>query len=235
LIYRDVFYLFAAAENNMTKAFLFDLNGTMIDDMDYHTDAWFDILNNELGANLSREEVKLHMYGKGEEMLVRVFGDERFTADEMARLVKNKEQAYQAAFRPRLKLIKGLDIFLEKAYNAGIKMAIGSAAIEYNIDFVLDGLDIRKYFPVIISADRVKESKPDPETFLTCAEGLGLKPQECIVFEDNPKGVESALQGGMKSIVITTMHEEHEFTGLPNILKFIEDYNDPFMDQLLAQ
>ena len=218
---------------NMIKAFLFDLNGTMIDDMDYHTDAWHQILNNDLGASMSRQEVKMHMYGKGEEMLVRVFGEGRFTDAEMAELIRNKEQTYQDTFRPNLKLIEGLDAFLEKAHKKGIKMAIGSAAIEFNIDFVLDGLNIREYFPVVVSADDVKESKPDPETFLACMNRLGFKPEECIVFEDNPKGVESAQRGGMKSVVITTMHEEHEFEDLTNILKFVEDYNDPYLDELL--
>ena len=218
----------------MIQAFLFDLNGTMIDDMDYHTDAWHNVLNNDLGANLSRQEVKMEMYGKGEEMLVRVFGEGRFEYEEMSGIVFEKEKKYQAAFRPHLKLIKGLDRFLEKYHQQGIKMAIGSAAIMFNIDFVLDGLDIRKYFPVTISADDVEKSKPDAETFLKGAQGLNIKPENCIVFEDNPKGVQAALNAGMKAIVITTMHEVHEFEGLPNILGFIEDYDDENLDKLLA-
>lgn len=218
----------------MIQAFLFDLNGTMIDDMDYHTDAWHNVLNNDLGANLSRQQVKMEMYGKGEEMLVRVFGEGRFEYEEMSGIVFEKEKKYQAAFRPHLKLIKGLDRFLEKYHQQGIKMAIGSAAIMFNIDFVLDGLDIRKYFPVTISADDVEKSKPDAETFLKGAQGLNIKPENCIVFEDNPKGVQAALNAGMKSIVITTMHEEHEFEGLPNILGFIEDYDDPKLDDLIV-
>ena len=216
----------------MIKAFLFDLNGTMIDDMDYHTDAWHRILNDDLGAKLSREEVKLHMYGKGEEMLVRVFGEGRFSDNEMIKLIKDKETSYQEAFRPHLKLIKGLDTYLAEAHKKGVKMAIGSAAINFNIDFVLDGLNLREYFQAVVSADDVKESKPDPETFLACADKLGIKPENCIVFEDNPKGVESAMLGGMKCVVITTMHEKHEFEGLSNILKFVKDYDDPFLQTL---
>ena len=218
----------------MTKAFLFDLNGTMIDDMDYHTDAWRDVLNNDLGANLTRQQVKMEMYGKGEEMLVRVFGSERFTNQEMSAIVFEKEKKYQKAFLPHLKLIKGLDAFIEEAHQRGIKMAVGSAAITFNIDYVLDGLHIRKYFPVTVSADDVGKSKPDPETFLKCAEGLGVAPADCIVFEDNPKGVQSALNAGMRSVVITTMHEVHEFAGLPNILKFIESYEDLSLEELLT-
>lgn len=217
----------------MEKAFLFDLNGTMIDDMEYHTDAWHEVLTKDLGGSLSRQEVKMEMYGKGEEMLVRVFGDGRFSDEEMSKLVFEKEKKYQAAFKPHLKLIQGLGDFLENAHQAGIKMAIGSAAIMFNIDFVVDGLDIRRYFGSFVSADNVATSKPDPETFLKCAEELQVAPENCIVFEDNPKGVKAALNAGMKAIVITTMHEEHEFEDLPNILCFIENYDDEVLKKFL--
>ena len=216
----------------MKKAFLFDLNGTVIDDMKFHTEAWYRQLT-ELGASMSMDEVKLEMYGKNQEVLARVFGEGRFTAEEMERISWKKEELYQGAYRPHLKLINGLDDFLEKAYKKGISMAIGSAAITFNIDFVLDGLDLRKYFSAAVSADHVKESKPHPETFLMAAAELGAEPQNCIVFEDNPKGVEAALRAGMKSVVITTMHTPDEFEGLTNILKFIEDYTDPWLPELL--
>nr|WP_256439387.1 HAD family phosphatase [Pedobacter sp. SYSU D00823] len=217
----------------MMKAFLFDLNGTMIDDMDYHTDAWHEILNNDLGANLSREQVKKEMYGKNHELLVRVFGDEKFTEEEKDKISFEKERRYQSRFKPHLKLINGLAEFLKKAHDRGIKMAIGSAAITSNVDFVLDGVNIREYFPVVISADNVSVSKPDPETFLKGAEQLGINPEDCIVFEDNPNGVEAARRAGMKCVVLTTMHEEYEFTGLDNILVFVDDYEDPFFEEFL--
>lgn len=135
-----------------------------------------------------------------------------------------KEKQYQEAFRPQLKLIDGLDVFLEEAKQADIPMAIGSAAIMFNIDFVLDGLNIRHYIDAIVSADDVSISKPHPETFIKCAEKLGVAPEHCIVFEDSPKGVEAAAAAGMKAVVITTMHEAHEFASYSNIICFIRDY-----------
>ena len=93
------------------KAFLFDLNGTIIDDMSYHAEAWFDILNNDLGASLSKEEVKQQMYGKNHELLVRIFGENRFTVEEMNALSFEKEKRYQQAYLPKLALIPGLDGF----------------------------------------------------------------------------------------------------------------------------
>ena len=210
----------------MKKALIFDMNGTMIDDMSYHTIAWHDIINGELKGNLSRDEVKKEMYGKNEEVLARVFGENKFSSEEMSGISRRKEEAYQLAFKPHLTLIDGLGSFLEKAYQAQIAMAIGTAAIPFNIDFVLDNLNLRHYFPVIISADDVEKSKPHPETFLKAAEAMGARPDNCLVFEDSPKGIETALNAGMEAVAITTMHEEEEFRQYNNIVLFVKDYND---------
>jgi len=96
-------------------------------------------------------------------------------------------------------LLPGLHEFLEAAHQNQIPMAIGSAAIPFNIDFVLDNLNIRHYFKAIVSADDVVLSKPHPETYLNVAELLNINPADCLVFEDVPKGAEAALNAGMKS------------------------------------
>ena len=219
----------------MIKAILFDLNGTMIDDMRFHTEAWFEILNKDLKANLSVDEVKKEMYGKNSEVLIRVFGNGRFTDDEMNTLSIEKEKRYQKAFLPELRLINGLDDFLEKAEAKQIKMAIASAAIPFNIDFVLDNLHLRKFFAAIVSADDVTTSKPHPETFLKAAHLLRVKAEEWIVFEDSTKGVEAAKNAVMKTVVLTTMHEKEEFSQYTNVVAFVKDYTDPFFRNLLEK
>ena len=210
------------------KAFLFDLNGTMIDDMQYHIKAWHEILNG-LGASVSMEKVKEECYGKNDELLERFFPG-KFSAGEKNKMSHDKETAYQHAFRPQLKLIDGLDQFLGEAKSDGIKMAIGSAAIMYNIDFVLQGLGIEHYFDAIVSADHVRSSKPDPETYLKCASMLGVDPSDCLVFEDAPKGVESALNAGMGAWVITLMHGKEDFFGYPNVVGYSSDYAQPSVE-----
>jgi len=207
------------------SAFIFDLNGTMIDDMHFHLKVWFDVLNNDLGANLTMDEVRSHMYGKNDELLARVFGSGKFTQSEVDTISKRKEDLYQEVYRPHLQLLPGLHSFLQQANAAHIKMAIGSAAIPYNIDFVLDNLKVRHYFQTIVSAHDVLQSKPHPEVFLKAAKQMGVDPATCIVFEDAPKGVEAAQNAGMKSIVITSMHSPDEFSGYSNILQFIPDYS----------
>src|SRR5436190_2135915 len=121
--------MFAPKQLIHMKAFIFDLNGTMINDMTYHTKAWQSLLNDQLGGNFTWDEVKQEMYGKNPEVLVRMFGPNKFTLEEMNDLSYKKEQKYQQEFLPYLALLPGLLDFLEAAYHKGIPMAIGSAAI----------------------------------------------------------------------------------------------------------
>ncbi|WP_231490946.1 HAD family phosphatase [Pedobacter sp. Leaf170] len=215
------------------KAFLFDLNGTIINDMEYHTLAWHGIMTDDLGASISYADVKKEMYGKNAEVLERVFGVGKFSETRVEQLATEKEKRYQQLYMPHLALINGLDLFFEKAKQNKIKMAIGSAAIPYNIDFVVDGLNLRQYFDAIVSADDVAVSKPNAETFLKAANALNVDAIDCIVFEDVPKGVESAANAGMKCIVLSTTHEISEFSEYNNIIAFIDDYNAPILNTLL--
>ncbi|MCK7553609.1 hypothetical protein MKQ70_00745 [Chitinophaga sedimenti] len=78
----------------MIKAFLFDFNGTMINDMEYHTIAWFDIITRELQHKISREAVRNEMYGKNNDVLNRIFGHAHFSEEEMNRISLEKERRY---------------------------------------------------------------------------------------------------------------------------------------------
>ncbi|RYY64816.1 MAG: HAD family phosphatase, partial [Chitinophagaceae bacterium] len=186
----------------MPRAFLFDMNGTMINDMHHHEKAWYDILNEDLNAGMTMEQVKSHMYGKNEELFERVFGKDFYSVDDVAAYSLKKEQRYQQDFLPHMKLIDGLDKFLHVAREKNIKMAIGTAASPFNVNYVLDHLPIKEYFGAIITADDVPVSKPNPDVFLKCADDLGVDYENCIVFEDSPKGVEAAARAGMKAVVL---------------------------------
>jgi HAD superfamily hydrolase (TIGR01509 family) len=206
----------------------------MIDDMDFHTEAWRQILRDDLRKEMSWEEVKGHMYGKNSEVLERIFGKGYFTGTQMESISIEKEKRYQRAYLPYLKLLDGLASFMERAELLGIPMAIGSAAIPFNIDFVLDTLSIRRYFKAVVSAHDVPESKPHPATFLQAAAQLGVAPAGCTVFEDAPKGVEAAQRAGMNCVVLTTTHAREEFVSYSNVRAFIQDYNDPILQELLG-
>ncbi|RYY61145.1 MAG: HAD family phosphatase [Chitinophagaceae bacterium] len=215
------------------SAFIFDMNGTMVDDMHFHEKAWYEIIVNELQAPLTSEQLKLQMYGKNEELFERVFGAGKYTADQVRELSMRKEKQYQADFLPHLKLIDGLEVLLQKAQQENIGLAIGTAAITFNVDYVLDRLGLRHFFPVIIGPEDVKVSKPDPEVFLKAAERLGVDPAACVVFEDAPKGIEAAKRAGMKAVGISSFHTAEELQN-DNVLCVVADYNDPALGQLFS-
>ncbi len=213
------------------SAFIFDMNGTMVDDMHYHELAWYKILVNELRANMSKEELRHQMYGKNEEMLERVFGAGKFSKEEIDDVADRKEARYREEFLPDLKLIKGLDQLLIKAKATNIGLAIGTAAIPANVDFILGNLKLWEYFPVIVTASDVTTSKPHPEVFLKAAEKLGVAPEHCLVFEDAPKGIEAARRAGVKAVGISSYHTATELAN-DNVLCVINDYTDTRLNEL---
>ena len=216
------------------EAFIFDMNGTMINDMHYHELAWYNILVKELNADLTQEQVKHQLYGKNEELFERVFGVGKYSKDDVDAITLRKEARYRMDFLPDLKLIKGLKRVLTLTEINHIHLAIGTAAIRENVDFVLDNLDLRRYFPVVIGPDDVVASKPDPEVFLKAAEQLGIAPEKCIVFEDSPKGIEAARRAGMKAVGITSYHTAEELENT-NVICLIDDYTNPLLHKLIWQ
>ncbi|MCB0496450.1 MAG: HAD family phosphatase [Cyclobacteriaceae bacterium] len=205
------------------KGIIFDQDGTMIDNMMVHHRAWQRILK-ELGLDMLIEEVMEKVHGINEEILQRLFGD-KYTLEERQRISREKEAEYREIYRPQLKLVDGLDIFLKEAKANGILMGVATAAPPENMDFVLDGLNIRDLFKTTLNAHDVKRGKPDPEVYLKAARALDLEPTECIVFEDSPTGARSAFNAGIPVIVVKTTHKEKDFEGIP-VLRFINDFTE---------
>jgi len=216
------------------RAFIFDMNGTMIDDMHYHEQAWHNVLVNQLKAPLTLDQVRHQIYGTSMEMFERVFGAGKFSKEEVEKISLEKERRYREEFLPHLKLIDGLPSFLDRVKSKNVALAIGTAAPVPNIDFVMDNFNLRSYFPVIIGPDDVSKSKPDPEVFLKAASRLGIPPEQCIVFEDAPKGIEAAARAGMKSVGITSYHTSEELKN-DNLLFTIQDYNSSLLNQLFER
>jgi len=207
----------------MIQGFIFDMDGTMVDNMMTHHRAWQRKLAS-LGLEMPIETVKEQIHGINEEIIERLFGA-RFTPEERRRIAGEKEAEYRQIFLPELKLIDGLDAFLREAQQLGIPMGIGTAAPAENVDFVLDHLNLRPLFRVVLHAAMVHRGKPDPEVFLKVAEQLGLPPQNCLVFEDSPTGAEAARRAGMPTVVLTTTHTAEEFARFDHVLKIAPDFS----------
>lgn len=205
------------------KGIIFDLDGTMVDNMMIHHQAWQRKLAS-LGLNMTIEQVMEEIHGINEEIVLRLFGD-RFNPDERARISWEKEYEYRNIFKDRLQLIEGLPGFLNEIKNTGIPMAIGTAAPPENVDFVLDNLNIRPFFHSVLHSGNVTQGKPDPQIFTDSAKNIGVPIEECLVFEDSVVGAQTALNAGCPVVIITTTHKEEEFAHFPHIVKFIHNYN----------
>ncbi len=212
------------------KGIIFDLDGTMIDNMMVHHRAWQQKLK-ELGMDLELEEVRQRVHGINEEILERLFGD-RFTPDDRRRISMEKEAEYRKIFLPELRLIDGLPDFLDQIQTAAIPMGIGTAAPPENVDFVLDNLQIRSMFQTVLHARDVEKGKPDPEIYLKVAAKLEIDPLECLVFEDTPAGAEAAQRAGCALVVITTTHPPKEFQHLNPPVAFLPNYKEAKLTDL---
>ncbi|MEO5995750.1 MAG: beta-phosphoglucomutase family hydrolase [Chitinophagaceae bacterium] len=205
------------------KAFLFDMDGTMMDNMQYHLQAWEKIVLEE-GSKLKSNDIFKQLYGKNTEILGRILSKKKFSIDQLKEKATRKDSLYRQLYSPHIKLIQGLREFLADAKHQDVLLAIASGTAIKNVDFALDKLQIRDYFDVIVSGADVKTSKPDPETFLKAAEQLKVLPSDCIVFEDVPKGVEAAQLAGMRAIVVLTSHIKEEFAPFTNVIQTITDF-----------
>lgn len=204
------------------KAIIFDMDGTMVDNMMIHHHAWQQQLALE-GLNFSLDEVIAHCHGKNLEILERLFG-EKYNPEQRLAISNAKETIYRNIFASQLKAITGLEEVLRVAQQNNIAIGMGTAAQYANVDFVLDGLQLRSYFQTIVADIDVSRGKPHPEVFLTVASNLQIKPKNCLVFEDSPVGAAAAQNAGMKAIILGTTHQAHEFSSFGNVLKYIQNY-----------
>lgn len=219
-------------KKNILYGFIFDMDGTLVDNMMTHHIAWQKKLS-ELGMDLTLEEVRQTIHGKNEEILARLFG-EKYTSEERKKIAWEKEANYREVAKESLKPINGLQKFLIDTKKSKIPMGIGTAAPPENVAHGLKILGIEPYFKSVIDASQVSKGKPNPEVFLRVAHRINVTIQHCLVFEDSPVGVATALNAGCNAVVITTTHKPEEFTQFPNVKKFIRDYSEISLAEALS-
>lgn len=202
--------------------FVFDMDGTLVDNMHAHAAAWGKLLaENGMEMDLSRFLVKTA--GRtNREIIPEVFG--KISDERLTELALRKESLYRESYLPDRKPVAGAVEFLAEAKGLGIKMAVATAAQNANMEFILDGLDLRKYFDAITTGTEVKTGKPDPAMFLVSAKKLGVEPRNCIVFEDAIGGFEAAHRAGMKSIGIATVNSVEDILKLDSVVEAHLDF-----------
>ena len=183
------------------KAYIFDMDGTMIDNVPYHVKAWKEF-SRKYGNELSERDIVGWMGMTNRAYQERILG-RQMDDEESRRMSEEKEIIYRELYRPHMKPAPGLVELLDRAQAKGVRLAVASGAPKGNINFILDGLDLRRYFPVLVDDSVYSRGKPDPECFLTAAKMLGVEPRDCTVFEDAVKGVQAGKAAGMEVVAMT--------------------------------
>ena len=213
------------------KAVLFDMDGVIVDNNDYHRKAWQLFLHRH-GMELSDSDYNRRISGRVNAELMRMLFGEHLSDDEVDALGEEKEKIFRDLYEHHLRPLNGLHDFLKLLKKAGIKIAVGTSAPVSNMDFILDGLGIRDLFDVLIHQSMVERGKPDPQIYQICMERLGVTPEESLVFEDSLAGIKSGLAAGAQVIGVTTTHKSGE---LKNTLMNIADYREVQLQTLFPQ
>jgi len=215
------------------SAFIFDMDGTIVDNMAFHTKSWLEFFARR-GKEYEAEAFFRETAGaQGREILRDRLGSD-VTDEEIAALAAEKDALYREMYGPHRAAIQGFDKFVTAADDKGVALAVATSAPPKNIVFTLDELDLRRHFATVVGAADVKQGKPHPDVFLKAAEQLGANPADCIVFEDAPMGVEAARRAGMRAVVITTTLPAASFAEFDNVIKIVNDYDELSVEDLLA-
>lgn len=217
---------------NKYRGVIFDMDGVIVDTPNHHLEAWRKVAN-DLGFEITLEQNE-ELKGVSRELsLQRIlkWGNQTVSEDQFHSLMARKNEDYLSRISSMSKadLLPGVREMLNYLTVKEVPFALASAS--RNARFILRSLSIYDEFEVIIDGNDVTKAKPDPEGFLKAAEDLGMKPIECIVFEDSLAGVEAANSVGMLSIGIGD--EKVLYKADFNFSKF-SDIPLPFIKQLLG-
>jgi beta-phosphoglucomutase family hydrolase len=197
---------------DVIRAVLFDLDGTMVDNMSYHADAWIE-MGEKLGRTLTPEYIQREFSGRKNEELFPSVAGRAMDAAEIERLAEEKEARYRELYEPHVRLVEGLDALLNQLVVGRIAVGIATAAPQKNRDFVLERTGLSARIAVVVGAERVKNGKPAPDLFLEAACQLGCDPRFTLVFEDAVLGVQAGRAAGMTVCGVTTSEPSEALLG----------------------
>lgn len=183
----------------MFSGAVFDFDGVIVDSHPVHMRAWRKFLDS-MGRVVAEEQMQFVLDGRKREEILRHFlGD--LSDEKLIEYGHLKEQIFRDE-AANVQMIEGLVSFLEDLENAQLVLGIASSGSRSRVDFLLDQLDLKRRFPIIVTGDEVGEGKPNPAVFLKAAHDLRMDPEDLIVFEDAISGVKAAKAAGMKCIGI---------------------------------
>lgn len=185
------------------QALIFDMDGVIVDNTPIQARA-FQLLFRDLDLKADATDLLRSFNGMpATDILEQVF-DEPKPKEDLKKYADQREFLYRTLYWDERRAAPGLAEFLEAARAAGLKIGLGSGSASDTLSYILDHLDLRRFFDVVVGADDVDAGKPHPETYATVAEKLGVAAENCLVFEDAILGEHAAYKAGMHCVAVLT-------------------------------
>lgn len=189
------------------KAILFDMDGVLIDAKDWHYEALNEALR-LFGVEISRYD-HLHTFdGLPTKVKLKILSEQNYLPEELHGFINQVKQ------RNTIRMVNEKchpmfhhEYALSRLKNEGYKLAVCSNSIRNTIESMMDKAHLADYLSLIVSNEDVKKAKPDPEMYTTAIKKLNLKPNECLVVEDNPNGIKAGIDSGAHVLQVETVYD----------------------------
>jgi len=186
----------------MVSGIIFDMDGTIVDSLPYHHEAWRIFFEENKVEDFS-EKLKKYKGGGTLDLMKAVYGD-IYSLEELKKMSDDKEIIFRDIYRGNIVPIDGYLEFLNEMKSKNILVGIASNAIKLNVDLTLKELGIYDLFDSIICGDEVNYGKPNPEMFNKTISYFKVNKANCLVFEDSIEGITAANNAGIKVIGVTS-------------------------------
>ncbi len=189
------------------KAILFDMDGVLIDAKDWHYEA----LNKSLalfGYHITRSEHLTTYDGLPTAVKLHKLSIEKGLPVKLHSFINEMKQQYTIEIiHEKCRPYFNHEYALSKLRAEGYRIAVCSNSIRMTIEMMMDYAKLSKYLEFIVSNQDVANAKPSPDIYRSAMAKMGLKPEECVICEDNENGIKAAVASGGKLLVINDIHD----------------------------
>jgi HAD superfamily hydrolase (TIGR01509 family) len=216
------------AESN-SYALIFDMDGVLIDNTSFQARA-FQILFRDLGLTTNALKLLQRLNGMPATKILETVFTNPVSKKQLETYADQREFLYRTLYWEKRREMTGLTQFLQDARAAGFKIGLGTGSGNDTIGYIIDHLNLRRFFDVVITKDEVDRGKPHADTYTVTARELGIPPERCLVFEDALMGEQAAYKAGMRCIALSTSIKPDKFQAP---LKVIKDFTEITPAQVL--
>ncbi len=181
------------------RGVIFDMDGVLVDSYHAHYESWRRMAA-EHGRTMTRAQFDATFGRTSREVIAVIWPELDGAADQIRALDDRKEALFRQILAADFPAMPGARELLHRLRDAGLPVAVGSSGPPENVALVLTRLRVRALLAAVVTGSDVTRGKPDPEVFLVAARRMGMAPQQCVVVEDAPLGIEAAHAAGMAAV-----------------------------------